>query len=330
MTQNLNARLALFASNTQSVKKNFVWQNTLIKRLAALLYAAEGKTADCEAIRECHNLIKENTGVFSIFRGNLSICVAAMLSLETGRERLFQNTLEVYGMMKESGFRASDYLAIAAFQVAVHSPEAEYRQVIARSKAFYQGMKSHHWFYTSQDDYIFSVLLGLSDIDSGSGAEHIERLFKRLKPEFWSGNAVQALAQILVLSGDPDKTAERVLLLRDAFRQRGLRLDREYTLSSLGVLALLPAETDNIVSAVSDAYETLRAQRGFGAWSVSKQELLLLSAGLVAFSYAGDIKNGLLSANLSTNIASIIIAQQTAIMIVAVSSASTAAASSSN
>ena len=40
-------KLELFANNAQIIKKEFTWQNALTKRLAALLYAQEGKTIDC-------------------------------------------------------------------------------------------------------------------------------------------------------------------------------------------------------------------------------------------------------------------------------------------
>lgn len=330
MTQNLDKMLELFASNAQRVKREFLFQDTLVKRLAALLYAAEGKTADCMAIRECHGLIKQNTGVFSMFRGNLTICVAAMLSLAENRELQFRNTLEVYSMMKECRFGASDYLAVAAYQIAAHAPKAEHRRVVERSKAFYDGMKSHHWFLTGRDDYILSAMLGLSDIETKTGIERIERLFVRLRAEFRSGSAVQTLAQILVLCGDNDNIVDKVLALRDAFRRQNLRLDREYTLSSLGVLALLPVATAEIVRDVAESYAYLRRQSGFGFWSVPKQGLLLLSSALVAFLYVDDIKSGVLAANLSTNITSIIIAQQTAIAVAAAASASAAASSSSS
>ena len=39
-TQN---KLALFAANAQTVKQEFTWQDAMIRRLAALLYAQENK-----------------------------------------------------------------------------------------------------------------------------------------------------------------------------------------------------------------------------------------------------------------------------------------------
>ncbi|MEC0094423.1 DUF4003 family protein [Paenibacillus macquariensis] len=134
---------------------------------------------------------------------------------------------------------------------------------------------------------------------------------------------------MLVLGEEALETVARVLALRDEFRTRGIRLDKEYTLSSLGVLSLLPCNKDTIVTDVSETYEFLRTKKGFGNWSIAKQELLLLSAALVAFKNVDDVRNGILTTMLSTSITNIVIAQQTAIAVAAASSAA-AADSSSN
>ena len=322
------ARLELFADNAQRIKKAFAWQNALVTRLAALLYTAEGKAADPEAIRAGQDLIKENTRMFSSFRGNSAITIATLLSLSGEQEPRLTNTLAVHELMKDSKFRTSDYLVVAAYQIAAHTPPDQYIRTVERAKAFYDGMKVRHRFLTGQDDYIFAAMLGISDIEVKRGVERMEELYAELKPEFFSGNSVQALTQVLVLGEDTPEPAARVLALRDAFRAQGLRMDKEYTLSSLGVLSLLPYDQESIVNDVAGTFEFLRTQKGFGNWSITKQELLLLSASLVAFMYVEDVRSGVVTTMLSTSITNIIIAQQTAVAVAATSSA--AAASSSD
>ncbi|MRN56338.1 DUF4003 family protein [Paenibacillus monticola] len=328
MKEQYTARLELFADNAQRIKKAFVWQNAMVNRLAALLYTAENKIADDGAIRESFELIKENTGLFSSFRGTSAISIATLLSLSTDRQTQLAHTLAVYDMMKNAKFRASDYLVVSAYQIAANTGPDQYLLTVERAKAFYDGMKAHHRFLTGQDDYIFAAMLGLSDVDIHSGVESMEQLYVALKPEFLSGNSVQALTQVLVLGNEASHAAARVLELRDAFRSGGIRLDKEYTLPSLGVLSLLPCDRGTLVSDVSDTYDFLRTQKGLGNWSITTQELLLLSAALVAFKSVDDIKSGILTATLSTSITNIVIAQQTAIA--AAAAASAAAASTSN
>jgi hypothetical protein len=330
MNEHYTAKLELFAENAQKMKKAFAWHNVMVNRLAALLYTAENRAVDDEAIRASYELIKENTGRFSSFRGNSVISIAALLSLSFEQETQIANTLTVYDLMKEVKFRASDYLVIASYQIAANATSDRYQLMVERTKMFYDGMKAKHRFLTGQDDYIFAAMLGLSDIDIEKGIDRMEQLYATLKPEFMSGNSVQALTQVLVLEEEAPEAATRVLALRDAFRARGIRLDKQYTLSSLGVLSLLPRNGDDIVNDVSETYEFLRTQKSFGNWSIVKQELLLLSSALVAFKYVDDVRNGLLTTMLSTSITNIVIAQQAALAGAAAASAAAAAASSSS
>jgi len=324
-----NARVELFAANAQSIKKAFAWQNVAVNRLAALLYAVENKTADGDVIRESYELIKKNTGLFSAFRGNSAISIAALLSLCNEKEQRLADTLTVYDFMKEAKFRGSDYLVVAAYQIAANTTSDQFLRTVERAKSFYDSMKAKHRFLTGQDDYIFAAMLGLSDTGIESGVARMEQLYAALKPKFLSGNSVQALTQVLVLGEEASESAAHVLALRDAFRARGIRMDKEYTLSSLGVLSLLPCDKETLVNDVAETYELLRTKKGFGNWSITKQELLLLSSALVAFKYVEDVRSGILTTTISTSITNIIIAQQTAIAVAAASSAA-AASSSSN
>ncbi|MDR3120036.1 MAG: DUF4003 domain-containing protein [Clostridiales bacterium] len=322
-------KLELFADNAQTVKKDFFWHMASAKRLAALLYAQEGKPIDCEAIQYCHALIKRNTGVFSTFRGNMAICMAALLSLSPNPQERLAETLKVYDLLKGAKFHAADYLVVAAYQIAAQSDASGYENVVKRARDFYDAIKTRHFFLTGADDYIFAAMLGLTDLDVEAGAEHIERLYNRLKDEFWSNNSVQTLAQVLAFGNSDESVTDRVLVLRDALRAQKIKLDKTYTLPVLGVLALLPADIDTIVRDVDAAQSTLRAKKGFGPLSVYKEELLLFAASIVAGDYTERARDGVLAATLSTSIANLIIAQQVA-MVVMVSAVSSAASTATH
>ena len=320
-------RLELFADNAQTIKKEFIWQHAMIKRLAALLYTAQNKAIDIPAIQECYALIKINTGLFSTFRGNTAMTIATLLSLSENPDERFSDTLKAYEVMKQQRFGACDYLVIAAYQIAANASRDEYAEKIRRMRAFYDSMKDMHRFLTGQDDYIFSAMLALSDIDIRDGVRNMERCFEILRPEFHSGMGVQALTQVLVLGGSDTGIETRVLDLRNALKNRGLKLNHAYTLSSLGVLALLPLDTGDIADQIERTSELLRCKQGFGIWSVTKQELLLLSVGLVSLSTVDQVN--ILNTALSTSITNIIIAQQAAIIAASAAASASAAAASS-
>ena len=325
MNDTLQAKLTLFTDNAQAIRKKFTWQNELTKRLAALLFAQDNRAVDCDAIKQCHTLIKRNTGAFSFFRGNMTMCAAALLALSPDPARLFQETLKVYALLKAERFRSSDFLVVSACQIAARAGEDDYAPVVSRMRAFYDAMKARHFFLTGRDDYIYSAMLALTELDVEVGAARVEQLYNLLKGEFWGKNNVQALAQVLALGASEDSAVQRVLELRDALRAEKIKLDKGYTLSALGILALLPVDTAAIVSDLAEVRAALRAVKGFGPLAVSTQELLLFAVSLTADEYAAELRDGALAA-LSTGITSIIIAQQAA-MIAAISASSSAASS---
>ena len=318
-------KLILFAENTLAIKKEFKWHDDFAKRLSALLYAQENRAINCNAITQCHALIKQNTGIFSIFRGNMVLCIATLLSLSDDQQGLFDKTQDVYKMLKDTKFHTSDYLAVAAFQIASQAHSTNLANVVSRTRKFYDSMKAQRRFHTGEDDYILAAMLGLSDIDITLGTDRIEQIYSRLKSKLRDKNSIQMLSQVLVLGGSCDDTVSRVLTLRDAFRAQKIKLDNFYTLPILGILALLPVEIETIVNETAEAQQILREQKGFGSWSASMQERLLYAMAIVAAEHTKDTNNAIVTATLATSITNIIIAQQVAIM-VAASSASTAAA----
>lgn len=320
------AKLTLFSQNAQVIKKEFAWHSPLTKRLAALLYAQADRPIDPDAIRRCHDLMKQNTGVFSSFRGNMALGIAALLSLSPNPPGLFDATQRVYALLRDARLRASDYLVVAAYQVAAQTDPAGYAPAVSRTREFYDRMKAQHLFWTGQDDYILAAMLGLSQLDVTAGAARIEQLYGRLKGEFRDNNSVQALARVLVLGGSDDSAVHRLLALRDQLRAHKIKLDGSYTLPALGVLALLPAEPGSIVGDIDQAQSFLRAQKGLGSMTVANQELLLYAAGLVADGYARNIRTDVLAATLSTSITNLVIAQQTATLAAVAASSGAAAA----
>jgi len=328
MKQPITDKLDLFIGNAQKIKNGFVWQNTLTKHLAALLYALENKIIDCTAVKNCHTLIKKNAGLFSMVKGNMSLCIAAMLSLNDDSEKLFSDTMTAYSQLKAAKFHACDYLAVSACLIASNTDEQNFQNVVERARAFYDGMKKYHKFHTGEDDYIYSVMFGLSKIDPISGTERIEQIYQQLKPEFSAGgNSVQALSQALVFGEKSDEALARLTLLRNALKSRKLKLDKTYTLPALGVLSMIPVDANILADDILESQNYLRAQKGFGRLSITTQNLLLFSSAIVLSAYANEMKDSVV-ASLSTSITGIIIAQHVAI--IAAVSASTAAGAASS
>lgn len=329
MQDRLSAKVDLFIQNIQT-KNNYVpLAAGMKKRFAALIYTMADKPMDWAKVGESYRLIKSRTGIFSTFRGNLSLALSANLSLADDAAQRLEDALSVYNQLKAVGFYASDYLVMAAYQIASHAKPDQYADVVARTRTFYLGMKAHHWFLTGQDDYIFAAMLGLSGIDPVVGVDRMETLYNWLKPDYWvGGNSIQGLTQVLVLGGESDDTLQRLQSLSQILRQKRLRMDRQFTLPSLGILALLPNPVEFLADQVAEVYAALHGKKGLGYISTTKQELLLLCAALVASEASETMPQSLLP-TLTTSMTNILMAQQAA-MIAAMAAASSAAASSSS
>jgi len=326
MNQKITDRLTLFTQNVDAMRRGFTWHHTGTKRLAALLYALEGKAIDCEALKESLSVIQKRKGVFSMFRGNMSLFIAAMLSLDEGCQKRLDEVSIVYDMLKVVRFRPSDYTAVAAYLIVTDTDMSNYQNTVERARAFYDGMKKNNRLHTGEDDYIFAVMLGLSDIDVEEGVQRVDELYRKLRADFRSagGGSIQALSQMLTLGGKSNEALGHLLLLRTNLRARRVRLDKTYTLPALGAMSLLPVEGEVLVKDIIAAQDHLRGQRGFGRFTVSTQEILLFSSAVISSVYAKDMSDKVIAAT-SVSIVNIIIAQQVA-MIVAASAAAAASA----
>lgn len=325
-----NAR-EIFVDNTRAIKNEFVWSSMAqAKKLTALFYALEGKTIDIAAIKDAKEYIKQNTGVFSNFRGNMGLCVATLLSLKPNKEEIFAETMTVYDKLKAAKFYSSDYLIMAAYQIAANTAQKDQDAVITRTRAFYDGMKSRHWFCTSQDDYIFCAVLAISNLDVAAGVEQIESYIEKLNGKLGmllAKNSIQGLAEVLTLGGPADKS-DRVFELNEMLKTNKLKLNRDLILPVLGILTLLPVSNDMIIYELTETREYLRSQKGFGQFSVPDYEVLLYAAALVINAHIAELNTDALSATLSTSVTGIIIAVQTATICAACAASSAAAASS--
>ena len=332
MNSNLQDKLAIFAENNQRIRSDFPWQEGMSKRLVASVFAMGNRELDSDLIKDCHKMIKDEVSIFSSFRGNLSLYIASALSLHEQPEQLLADMIQVYKLLKQEKFRSSDYLAATAFEIAANAESGNFAQIVNETKEFFDGMKASHRFRVGGDDYIFAAMLALSNVTLQTGIEKLDNLYSQLRSEFGMmtpGSSILALSQMLVLGESTDECVRNTLQINEALKDRKIRLDRTYVLPSLGVLGLLPNDMDIIINDLIAARDYLRDQKGFGALTVSTQELLLYAVSFVADSYSCEMESSTTKTNITTNVTNLIIAQQVAMM-VAIISASTAAASASS
>ena len=293
-------KLNLFVGNTRAMS-GFTWQSAYVKHIAAFLYTQENRQVDIAAIQNCYSFIKNQVGMFSPLRGQMSLGIATLLSLKSNQFMLFEEMRKVYAMMRNARFYGSNSLVIAAYQIALHTAPENYTKIIANTRAFYDGMKSRHRFLTQQDDYIFSALLGLSNLNIAETLDYIEQIFQYLKGSL-NGNICQRLAQIFVLSGEPNLTAEQMFALMEALKAQKISFNRNYTLPILAVIAMDIVDINIVVRNIMESQALLRKQKGIGSSWMNMQDVL----AIIASDNASETKNNLLNVTLFTIVSSIL------------------------
>jgi len=328
MNDALKKRCEQFVGNYLIMRKSFKWETVLLLPLVSMLYVNEGKNIDPGYINYCKAIIKKNAGLFSSFRSRTFIVAAAMLSLADNPEIFFENVQNAYKELKDKRFYGSDYLALSALFMARECDPSRYGEIASKARDLYDEMKRNHPFLTFSSDYTYAVMLAMSGLDTSKVMAEAENCYYRLKIRFRSSDAVQSLSHILAIGEEPagDKCS-RVISLYDELKSRKNRFSVRYGLSALGVISLI---TGDIVKAADDIIEVseyLKGQKGFGVFSISKDQRLMLAAGLVSDDYVDAMRKSLMSLTLMNSITSIIIAQQTAVICAATSACAASAAS---
>ncbi len=328
MRESLANKCDLFANNYNVLSKKFKWNYSINTRLGALLYTMENREADIEAIERCRKIINDNTGVFSQFKDSTNFMSSVMLSLQSDPEPMFKSVLSVYDTMKKQGFHASPYLVLAAISIALQADPYNYRRVIESAKNYYDAMKQAHRFITSSDDYGFAALLAMSDKPVHQAIKEMEECYRILKGDFIGANSVQALSHVLTFSEETayDK-CRRVADLNRELKDKKCKIGSGIELSFLGVIALLQEDTSKLVAEIVAVKDYLKTKKGFGVWSITSTERIMLSVAIVCNDYLTDTRRSTMEYTLANNITGIQIAQQMVVMAAASGAAAAAAAS---
>jgi len=326
MREEISGKCEQFITNRDKIKAEFGWESTYMYPLCAEIYLSKEKAVDGSHLRMCMDLLKEKVGIFSNFRSIGKLPIATMLAVSENPERMLVNGLMVYELLKHEFF-TSTYLPVAAMIIAELAQPYDYERIAKRTRTIYDQMKSEHPFLTFSDDSAFAALLALSPFSDQQILQEMEKCYHILKPQFFSGNAVQSLSHILaLLEGDSTDKCNRTMNLFNRLKEKGYKYGTGYELPNLGILALSGRDIDMIINEIIEVDDFLSKQKGFGMMGVGSKQRLM---------YAGMIIQDNVIASPSMETAainatiSLIVAQQTAICAaIAASSAASGAASS--
>lgn len=312
--------------NRNRIKSVFPWDGELLNLACASVFLIRKKTVEQSILEDCKNMIKQNVGIFSSFRGTARSPVAAMLASTNDSEKTLENGLLVYQLLRKD-FWTSTYLPLAGMVIAQMAESFQYEKIASRTRSIYDLMKREHPFLTSSEDSAFCALMALSEKSDEMLIEDVEQCYQNLKPNFFSSNAVQSLSHVLALcDGLPEVKCEKTMELFEKLRAAGYKYGTDHELPTLGILAMSGDNFDEIVREIIDIDAWLSQQKGFGFFSSISRKQRLMYAGIIA---QGDYRNeeSMQTAAVNGTI-SLIVAQEAAMC--AALAASTAASNASS
>lgn len=323
MRESLQRKCDQFVQNQEMLKRS-VGSGDLRMRSVCAMMLLNADLVDESMLAEAKQVLKEETGLFSNFRGFSKMACITMLALSGHPETAMMKGKETYEILK-SDFPRSEYLALSALSLGSKVPDWQMDDVASRARQLYKRMKKEHPFLTSSGDTGFCLLLALSDEADDVLIDRMEGFYKELKGKFPSGNGLQSLTHTMVLAGQ-NASCGRVAALYEELRERGLKYGKSYELPMLGVLAGTEESTESLVGEITEADRFLADQKGYGVWGLGKKSRLMHAAMLVALDHTKE-SDAMDAAALSGTIA-MMAAEQAAMAAIIASNA--AAASSCN
>ena len=327
MRESLETLCSMLSQNRKIIKSVFPLENSYIYPVCAEIFTEKRQKAQEEKLNDCRRILKENTGVFSNFRGITKAVMISMMAVDSNPEEKLRRSLSVYALLKEYFF-TSQYLPVASMAISSMAPESRYEELSARTRKIYESIRSEHPFLTNSQDCIYAALLALSPRTDEEIIEETEKCYDILRGKFFSSNAVQSLSHILAfLDGTAEEKCSRTLELYDRLKLNGCRYGTNFELPTLGVAAMLPGEIKDIAKDIAEANEFLSHEKGFGFFSIGAKQRLMY-AGMIVTSDIIEKNNITAQSAAVGGIVALVAAQQAAIC--AAVAASAAAASASN
>lgn len=331
----LNNKIKLMIKNSQGMNDvGGIFEVNVFKKCNALNLTLKNVEIDINKLKDCKDLIKNSSSIFSNFRGNNLLTTATNLSLESNPSESFNEIITIYNKLKQLFFN-NQFLVLAAQVIYNARNKVNVNETIENTRIAYDMMKKNHWFLTNSEDISLCAMIATTSTNLEETFMEVEQCYNILKQEtFWASNNVQALSHILSFSKDPVKVrCEKVLNLNKALKNYGIPL-KHYALPILGVAAIVTDDYDTLAKDILETDQYLKRQSGFGSFSLGYTVRSMISAAITCSQYIDnntdlDIKYTLTEATNNTAL-NIVIIMQIAAATASAGAAAAAAASSSS
>lgn len=276
-----------FLENLSLLRKEFKFESESSYLAGGLLYAQNNKHIDIKHIKECYNILKKNTGVFSDYR-TIGLHLILEMSLAKNPTQYFENVKYVYESLNKSDFFGSYYKIVASLLICDNNREKDIENIISRYQYMHDKMKETHPLLTGEDDIPFNVLLAMTDDDMDKLVDKSEACYQLMKKRFSNKDELQSLGQIFaLLDKSAEESCEKFIELADKLKEKKRKIDSQF-LSVFGTLLFIDKDIDKLIDDILAVDQYLGSKKGNGYWIGNKVVRLACATSLVEIHYGCD------------------------------------------
>ncbi len=296
--------------------------------MVSLLYVINEKNFNLEEYMELCKYIKNNTNVFSPLHSHQRFSTSAMLitKFEDPKAK-FHELIEYQNNLTAGGFKKGPYTTISSLALmTTHNKVESLDTRIDKAIDIYKGMKSNHFFLTSQGDYPLAILLSQSNSSIEVLMEEIEFYYSALaETNFKKGNDLQFLSHILMLSNIENKQfiVDRCNIIYEDMLNEGLKIKR-FHYPQIGLMSIIDKNLDEEILQMKEITNIFNTSKHLKSTKDTNLTMaILLTISNVIKNLYDDIT--IIEAGINTTIEAIIQAQNAALISsIAATSATTA------
>lgn len=286
MDTELKNNCDLLVKNRKILSDAFSFDSSYMTYASALLFMGEHLEVNKDYAKQCNDIIKKNTGMFSEFRGNVKQPVICKMMLSGNPEAYFQKINKALEVLRKIKWTGDEYRILAAIVICDHAEEDQFEMYVERTMTLYKRMKEEHSILTGTEDIPFAALLAVSDLDIDKLLVDMEETFKILKTKFHDGNAVQSLSHVLCLDEAPAEVkCDRVMKIFDELKAIKHKYSTGLGLASLGTLGMLDMSEKQIADCIAETDTYLKSQKGFGDLALGATERRMFASQIVLETY---------------------------------------------
>lgn len=315
MNINLESKCKLLVNNRDTIHETFRWDSGNMMLAGSSFFVGLNLEADADRLKICEKILKQKSGLFSPYRGNIKIPLLCKMAVAENPEQYFRDVDSIVEQMKPLKWIETDYKILAAMTLRDHLDMDDISCAAEKMIALYQSMKENHPWLTGGEDVPFAAILAVSGMDTEALITEMENCYKELTKIFRDKNAVQSLSHILAIDRmDTKIKCKKVKDMFDILKENRHKYGTGSELTVLGTLSMLELTAEQAAGEIMEADDYLKSQKGFGSFTMGDTVRRMYAALMVMDTHMPPASHS--HESLVNSMLAIVIAMEVCMMIV--------------